>query len=318
MIVALSVLLGAAIGGWWGPRLLRRAARPRTDPLVLVVGWCLSITGVLIAVATGVALLLSPTHGSTDHLAALFQHCWTAVQHGSPPDVEHVGGLIAAGILLALTIRTTVIGQRARRRRSEIRRGHTALLRTAARSDAQEPRTLWLAHDQPLAFSIGGKQGVVVVTEGLFRHLDDDSVAAVLAHEHAHLHGRHHLLIALADALRDALPFVPLFRQAPVALRQLVELVADVAAVRTCGVAAVRAALLGISGRGVPDWVLTMARDAVDIRLARLDAGIRPPGRIRRFTSCTAAGLGLAVLPFLAAATIFSLVGAVACPMIVD
>jgi Zn-dependent protease with chaperone function len=158
---------------------------------------------------------------------------------------------------------------------------------------------LWLAHERPLAFSMAGRPGVVVATEGLTRHLGDQAVAAVLAHERAHLAGRHHVLVAVADAVRAALPFVPLFKRAPQAIRELVELAADVAAVRTCGPAAVRTALLAVARHGAPSTSLAMAQDAVDLRLARLHHGTRVPGTLRRIVSCGLTGATVLSLPLL-------------------
>ncbi|MGW4592714.1 hypothetical protein ACWEKJ_35815 [Amycolatopsis thermoflava] len=75
----------------------------------------------------------------------------------------------------------------------------------------------------------------------------------MLVHERAHLAGRHHQLVALADALRTALPFLPLFRDAPGALRELVELAADVAATRRCGPRGAVGAGGGVRLRGAGD-----------------------------------------------------------------
>jgi hypothetical protein len=52
------------------------------------------------------------------------------------------------------------------------RRRRTAL-RLAGRADGN---TLWLAHDRPLAFSLGGTHGVIVATGGLARHLGERGV----------------------------------------------------------------------------------------------------------------------------------------------
>jgi hypothetical protein len=118
--------------------------------------------------------------------------------------------------------------------------------------------------------------GVVVLTEGLTRHLDADAVAAVLAHERAHLAGRHHLVLASAEALRATLSLVPLFRQAPRAIGELLELV----------------------------------------RLDRLRHGHRPPGRVRRIVSCGLAGVTAATLPFVAGTGVLLAVALVDCPLI--
>jgi beta-lactamase regulating signal transducer with metallopeptidase domain len=123
---------------------------------------------------------------------------------------------------------------------------------------------------------------------------------SVLAHERAHLTGRHHLLVAVAQALRATLPFVPLFRRAPSAVRDLVELAADLAAVHACGPAAVRNALLTVTRHGTPATSLAMAHHAVDLRLDRLSIPTRPSGRLRRAVACGLTAVVAVSLPFVA------------------
>jgi len=117
---------------------------------------------------------------------------------------------------------------------------------------------------------------------------------------------------AAADALRDALPFVPLMRQAPHAIR---ELAADVTAVRECGSAALRVALLGVSRHGAPRASLAIAEDAVDLRLARLRQDPPLPGTVRRAISCGAAGLTAAVLPFFVGTGLLLALTLITCPV---
>ncbi|NKQ52878.1 M56 family metallopeptidase [Amycolatopsis sp. K13G38] len=314
MIFAFALLVGAVAAGWTVPRRLWAADLRRHDPAVLIVAWLLSILGVVLAVVTGVVLLLVPSHGDAGALLVAIHHCWRSIQHGSSPASEEFGGVVGVIVLAALTVRLAVVGFRGIRRRARARREHLAALRLAGRFDEGSPATVWLAHERPLAFSLGGRGGVIVATEGLRRHLAGDGVAAVLAHERAHLRGRHHQLLALADALRTAFPVVPLFQQAPAALRELVEIAADVAATRAHGPAAVRAALLCVSGRGAPGRALAMARDAVPLRLARLNRGTRPPGRARRVASCGAAGIAAALVPFAVAGTVVIALAVAACP----
>jgi beta-lactamase regulating signal transducer with metallopeptidase domain len=315
MIAALALLLGASAAGWLIPRRLGRIDLRHRDPLLMIVCWLTSMAGVALAAATGVILLLLPGHGGIGSLVGVLHHCWSAVQHGSPPQVEQLGGMLGVVVLAATAVRLTVVGIRVCRRRVHAGREHLALLRVAAHVDEGSPITLWLPHDSPLAFSVAGHPGAVVATEGLTRHLTAEAVAAVLAHERAHLRGRHHLLIAIVDALSAVLPFVPLFRRAPAVLRELAELAADVAAVRTCGVAAVEAALRGVARHDTPDIALAMAGDAIDTRLARLRHPAAAPGRIRRATTCSAAGTIAALVPFLTAAGLLVAIAMVACPM---
>ncbi|MFF5990703.1 MULTISPECIES: M56 family metallopeptidase [Prauserella] len=313
MTIAVALLAGALAVGWLVPGVLRRADLRRRDPLLLIVAWLISMAGVVLAAAAGVLLLLTPGHGAGAPLLVLIDRCWSAVQHGSPPRVEEFAGLLGLALLGAFAVRLVVVSIRGARRRARKRQENLSLLRLAARKETGPPDTLWLAHDRPLAFSMAGRPGVVVATEGLTRHLDDHAVAAVLTHEQAHLAGRHHLLVATADALRAALPFVPLFTQAPRAIRELAELAADTAAVRHCGPAAVRTALQKVSSHGAPSASLAMAQEAVDLRLARLRHGSVPPGGLRRAISCGITGVTAAALPFLAGAVLLLLITLVSC-----
>jgi Zn-dependent protease with chaperone function len=301
MIPAVALLAGAFLAGWFVPRLLRRVDLRRRDPLPLIIMWLVSIAGVLGAAAAGVLLLLLPGHGQIAAALGLIDRCWSAIQHGSPPRVEEFAGLLGVALLAAVIARAVYLAVRRSRWRADRRAENLAVLRIAGRPAGDAGDVLWLAHEQPLAFSMAGRPGVVVATEGLTRHLDQDAVDAVVAHERAHLAGRHHQLVALAEALRTALPFVPLFREAPRAIRDLVELAADVAAVRTCGAAAVRAALVTVTRHRPARTSLAMAADAVGLRLARLRRCATPPGKTRRVVACGLLGTLAAALPFLTA-----------------
>lgn len=313
MTTTFAVLFGAVLAGWWLPRRLARIDLRHTDPLPVLVSWLLAMGGFLLVGAVGVALLLVPDHGTSGNLAELLHRCWIALQHGSAPEIEELGGVLGAVLLTAGLARLLVIGLRVSRRLWRGRREQRAILRLAGRVEEHAPDTLWLAHDRPLAFSIAGRPGLVVATEGL-RRLGDDVAAAVLAHERSHLRGRHHLLVAVVDILAQWLPFVPLFRRAPAAIAELVELAADVDAVRFHGSAAVRSALLGVAGGETPHGALAMARDAVRLRLERLHLAGDAPRGARRALSCGFAGIAAASLPFVAGATVMLSVAVVACP----
>lgn len=309
------MLLGVVVVGWGLPWLLARVDLRRRDPLPIMVGLLVSMAGLLVASIVGVVLLLVPDHGTLPPLLTAMHHCWTALQHGSPPAVEELSGLLGALVLLGFTLRVLVVMLRSWRRRARIRREHLVTLRLAARVEAGSPSMWWLTHEQPLAFSLTGRPGVIVATDGLAAQLGPAAVEAVLAHERAHLRGRHHFLVGLVESLARALPFIPLFRHAPGLMRQLVELAADTAAVRECGASAVQAALLTVSGHGAPGVALAMARDAVLVRLERLQQGKAPAGRLRRAMSCGVAGMGAALVPFLAGAVLLTAFGALTCPI---
>jgi Zn-dependent protease with chaperone function len=311
MTGAAALLLGACLVGWLAPKYLRRLSAGGRDPVIALIGWFVSISGVVVTTALAVVILLLPDHGSP--LLTPLVGCWSSLQHGMPPTVESVSGLVAVALLAHLAVRSAIVGVRTARRRTRTRNEHLAVLRIAARAEPGPPLTLWLDHDEPLAFSLAGTPGVVVATEGLNRHLTRAEVDAVLAHERAHLAGRHHLLVAAADAFATMVHFLPLFTRVPAAVRELVELAADASAARSCGTEAVRTALLGVSGSGAPGSALAMSRDSVAVRLAHLDRPGRRSGRIRRFAAYALTGATAFALPALAAfGPILALV-AVAC-----
>ena len=59
--------------------------------------------------------------------------------------------------------------------------------RITANHRPDDPRTWWLDHAHPVAFSLAGHPGVVVASDGLRDRLTDRGVSAVLAHEYASL-----------------------------------------------------------------------------------------------------------------------------------
>ncbi|GAA0256046.1 M56 family metallopeptidase [Saccharothrix mutabilis subsp. mutabilis] len=299
MTVAAALLLTAALIGLLAPRLLRKLAARDIDPVVSIAAWLASAVGVVVTATLAVALLLIPDHGT--HTLRLLHDCWSTLDHGMTPDHEETGGLLGLALLAALLTRLAITSVRAARRRARTRREHLAALHVAARREPGSPSTLWLDHDVPLAFSFAGTPGVVVATEGLHRHLTDDQVTAVLAHERAHLRGRHHLLIAVSEAIATMLPFLPLFRQVPTAVRALVELAADAVAARTCGVDVVRAALVRVSQHGSPGSALAMGRDAVEVRLHRLTLPSRDRSRALNRLTCAATCAAAVTLPVVGA-----------------
>ncbi|MEU6642834.1 M56 family metallopeptidase [Saccharomonospora sp. NPDC046836] len=297
------------------PRVLRRFDVRRHDPVPLIVGWLVSMAGVLLAAAAGLVLLLLPDHAPAGYVMKMVLDCWSAIQHGSTPRVEEWIGPPALAIGAAVALRLLVVGLRQLRDLGRTARQHQSTLRLVGRLLPATPSTVWLAYQRPLAFSIGGRRGLVVATDGLARALPPAQVNAVLEHEYAHLRGRHHLLVGTADSLRTAFPVIPLFAQAPRALRELVELAADAAAVRRFGAGTVHSALCNVAGHDVPGTALGMAADAVNVRLERLLRGNRSPGRGRQASSCGLAVAGGLCLPFLTAAALFAALACTVCPL---
>lgn len=183
------------------------------------------------------------------------------------------------------------------------RREHARALRIVATRDVERD-ILVLHHDDPACYCLPGRRGTVVVTSGALQRLSPAQLEAVLAHERAHLAGRHHMAVAFAVAVRRAIPGIRLLAYAERETRRLVELIADDAAARQSGASTVAAALavigvgrvpgtaLGISSRDLPPAVARVAR------LAGADRELRG----RAWALSVVATVAVAMVPILLAA----------------
>jgi Zn-dependent protease with chaperone function len=102
---------------------------------------------------------------------------------------------------------------------------------------------------EPVVYCLRGPAPMVVVTTGAHRLLTKAQMSAALAHERAHLAGRHHLLLAGAMVARRAVPWLRLFTRAEPALSGLLEMRADDVAAGTHGRRTVAAAIAAMSAR---------------------------------------------------------------------
>ncbi|WP_433872543.1 M56 family metallopeptidase [Saccharopolyspora sp. CA-218241] len=300
MTVALGLLIGAVVIAVFGPVYLRALLRPRVRPGIALAGWVASPLVAIGAAITGAALLVVPDGASVDGLIGMARSCVNVV-HGDPAAWGYVARLGGAALVAAAVLRVLVVAAGIVRKEAALRRRHLTAVRLLSGEDP-DSRVLWLDQAVPVAYSIGGRHGAIVATTGV-RHLAPEAREAVLAHERAHLSGRHHALVRLVTALAKALPFVPLFRAAHPAVRVLVELAADAGAARHCGASSVCAALRAVTGEVVPTTSLAMSRESVQLRLHWLQAA--PPGGRHR-ASCVAAVVASASPAVLA-------IGAAAC-----
>ncbi|MBF5029775.1 M56 family metallopeptidase [Micromonospora sp. ANENR4] len=278
MSLALALVAGAALVAWCGPAALRLSFRHVADPVAMLLGWLGLIVAVLGTFVLATVMLLAP--GSTRQWALhdLARICWHWAQPSRPPAADEIVGATGALLLLAVLARFTVTSTRLAMRAHRARRAHADLLTLAGGPpEPGEAPVLWIPHPTPMAYSLGGSGGLTVLASAA-GDLPADQLAAVLSHERAHLRERHHLLVAAVEGLAAAVPWLPLTRQAPAAVRLLVELRADAAAVRECGPTAVRDALLTFAGAPRPPSALSMAGADVAIRLQRLQ-GRRPHRR---------------------------------------
>ena len=293
MTVAAVLMAYAACLGILGSRMLGRARWTARAPLLAIVTYLAA--GWSVIAALGLAGLTLAVHatalgGGLSHLIGACVHRLQAT-YGTPGGATVAGiGLTLAGAVLARTALTAVAHFRTAGRQA-LRHAQTARL-----VGKPEPTlgAVLLEHAQPAAYCVAGRQPTVILTTGAVQALDSGQLDAVLAHERAHLTGRHHRLLAMARIGREVLPFLPLMRDAEAQVARLVELHADDAATRARDPRLLATALVVLATAASPASALAAgATDSVQ-RIHRILGPSEPLGRARRqLLRATAAALAL-------------------------
>ncbi|SNS40761.1 Peptidase family M48 [Geodermatophilus saharensis] len=292
---ALAVL--AAALAWPVPALLGRARWPRRDPLVALVCWqAIGLAGGLSIIGALLVHGLAPWGHSLPEAGA-------AVLTGDPAR-DPVRGDHWVTLTLAAVLALELLGVLALSwaRTARTRRRHRELLELVVRPADAVPDARLLEHPAPVAFCIPGARPLLVLSSGMVAELDDDQLAAVVAHERAHLAEHHHLYLLPFVAWEAALPVLPAAARAHAAVRELVEMRADDRALtslrgpdprRTLAQAIVVAA--GGPGGGVPSGALSVGGSAVGARVVRLLSPPAPLPPAARAAALLCAGLLLLV-----------------------
>lgn len=310
MTLALTLLIGSVTVAALGHRPLAWLGQRRVDPTVVLTGWVLSSFGLVVSTLASLASIAVPAdaHGGGG-LLRLAGGCWSALTSGGLPKWREAVAFLALLCLVLLAGRigwatARHVGSRRRHRRQS---GHLRLLAAVGRR--WEP--VWIQDERPMALALSGRPGLIVMTDGLRRRLGPEALAATLEHERAHLRGCHHALLALVDVIAEALPICPLWRGAPAATRDLIELAADAAAARRCGSAAVREALRELAGQPVPAIGLGMSSPLTAFRLDQLSATAPKTSPRLRVAHCAAVAVATLALPAVTGTALVSAMGCI-------
>jgi bla regulator protein blaR1 len=180
------------------------------------------------------------------------------------------------------------------------RHRHRELLSLLAHGDPKVPGALVVDHPSATAYCVPGLRSAIVVSAGTLNLLDQAELAAVLAHERAHLRARHDLVLLPFGALVRAFPRSRLVQRAHTTVGLLVEMLADDRALRHRSAKELATALLrvGVAGTAqAPSGALAAvtSQGEVAARVARL---LTPPPRLPAAVQaliCSAAALLVAV-----------------------
>lgn len=258
------------------PALLARASWPFRAPRAAIVLWqAIALAAVLSAFSSGIAIASRlfapgpdgrPTTTITSEIAVMGWPVWIAYV------VVFALTLVIGARLIVAVLQVAIA---TRRRRAHHRMVVDLVGKSQKWAHARAGGGLRILNvDQPLAYCLPGVRSRVVVSEGTLTTLADNEIAAILTHERAHLRARHDLVLEMFTAVNAAFPRFVRSGSALDAVRLLVEMLADDAAVRIAGPTPLARALVACAAGRTPSGALAAGGPTTVLRVRRL--GGRP------------------------------------------
>ena len=268
-MISTALLTWATLLAVVAPRLLRRAAWTERAPRLGVLAWQAASGSLLTAVVLGGLALAVPVTALSSGLAEVLAHCIMSIRSAYRTPVGSAAAL--AGLLLsaAVVARLGFVLADQWRRETSRRRAHADALALLGRPHPSLGAVV-VEHATPAAYCLPGRRRLIVLTTGALAALNDAELAAVLAHERAHLAARHHLAVAAAASLARAFPRVPLLAVAADEIPRLVEMAADDTAGARADRGLVAGALVALAGAATPVGALAAGGPAALARVRRL------------------------------------------------
>lgn len=257
------------------PTVLARANWPMRAPRAAIVLWqAIAVAAVLSAFSAGIAIAIrlfmpgtdgKPTATVTGEIDRLGWPLWLLY-------VCVFALTLLVGIRLAVAVIQVAVANRRRRAHHRMLVDLVGVKRDSAAARActraRELRILEVA--QPLAYCLPGVRSRVVVSEGALATLDDTEVTAILTHERAHLRARHDLVLEAFTAVHAAFPRLVRSASALDAVRLLIEMLADDAAVRAAGPTPLARALVACAAGPTPSGAMALGGPTALVRIQRL------------------------------------------------
>jgi bla regulator protein blaR1 len=285
-----ALLAVVAIGSALGASALTRASWPRRSPAAAILLWqALGLASGLAAVGTLLGLAMPASRdgvvrsalrvGGLFRTGGVFRLAGAFGAAGTVPTMVVAIRLtcLAAGLILLASLCWVLVAVCAAA--LQARRRQRALLTLLAHGDPKVPGALVVDYPTAAAYCLPGLRSQIVVSVGTLELLGRGELAAVLAHERAHLRERHDLVLLPFTALRRAFPKSATCDGAQHAVALLVEMLADDRALRTRQTRELVSALLRFGAAGTcpaPAGALAVGGGEMAARVTRLLQPVRP------------------------------------------
>ena len=254
------------------PAMLARATWPSRAPRAAIVLWqAIALAAVLSAFSAGIAIASRlfapgldgrPTATIASEIEVLGWPLWITY-------LAVFALTLVIGARLAVAIVQVAIATRRRRAHHRMVVDLVGKSRKWAHSHAGDGLRI-LDVKEPLAYCLPGVRSRVVVSEGTLTTLADNEIAAILSHERAHLRARHDLVLEMFTAVHAAFPRFVRSASALDAVRLLIEMLADDAAVRAAGPTPLARALVACATGRTPAGALAAGGPTTVVRVRRL------------------------------------------------
>lgn len=271
MSVAICLVLYSVTVLLLGPPVLQSLTDRGFVPRLGVAAWLTAIGGVLVAWLVALVLSIAQAIRLWPHRRAVLTSCMTQLHDvvvggaGLVPQV--VLAALAISVSVAATMAATQLVDTVARMRARAHAHAGAARLVGHRTSTQDVVVIEAA--KPAAYAVSGRPPTIVVTSAAVAALDERQLAAVLAHERAHLHGRHWIVISTLRGLAATFPRLTLMTQGAQHVSLLLEMCADDVAARRHGSQALLAGLITLC-RKAPAEALAAADVAVLARAERL------------------------------------------------
>jgi hypothetical protein len=285
-----ALLAVVAITSALGASALPRASWPRRSPAAAILLWqALGLASGLATVGTLIGLALPASNGG---LVRSVLRAAALLRDGDAFGMAAMFGLRPAGGAVILAVRLACLAAglalltllcwvllAALAAALQARRRQRTLLTLLAHGDPKVPGALVVDYPSAAAYCLPGLRSRIVVSVGTLELLGRRELAAVLAHERAHLRERHDLVLLPFTALRRAFPRSATCTDAHRAVALLVEMLADDRALRGRPARELVSALgrFGTAGTcPAPAGALAAGEGEVAARVTRLLQPVRP------------------------------------------
>lgn len=250
MSVAVCLLLYSLISLIVGPASLSRLTDTGHNPRLGAAAWITVIASVVLSWIGAVAFAIADFAHHWNHPSAIVVMCLETLHglvDGTAGTAIQIGLWSLAGLgAIAVAASAGRLLRTLGRMRSQTHCHARAVHLVGRRVRGLDALVLDAA--EPAAYCVAGRPHAVVITTGALDTLSEPELAAILAHEQAHLDGHHPQIVAVARGLAGTFPKLRLMTEGAHHIARLLEMCADDRAAGEHGRGPILRGLLALTG----------------------------------------------------------------------